>query len=222
VVVLVLVLKYVRNYCIPVLKFIVDLEVIQSTKKIYILGRSVRVLKTMSINLQELDGLVNCAGISSVLPLKLMRSNQITEVLKVNLISPIKLIGLILSNRKIKKSGSLVFISSINGTTTGSKGHSIYAAAKSGINGFVMSLSNELSKQMIRVNSVAPGLVKTELYNKVVGFVSAAQMDHHLQKYPLGEGKATDIANVVYFLLSDESKWITGQTIVVDGGYSIT
>jgi NAD(P)-dependent dehydrogenase (short-subunit alcohol dehydrogenase family) len=179
-------------------------------------------IEAISINLQELDGLVNCAGISSVLPLKLMRSNQITEVLKVNLISPIKLIGLILSNRKIKKSGSLVFISSINGTTTGSKGHSIYAAAKSGINGFVMSLSNELSKQMIRVNSVAPGLVKTELYNKVVGFVSAAQMDHHLQKYPLGEGKATDIANVVYFLLSDESKWITGQTIVVDGGYSIT
>jgi NAD(P)-dependent dehydrogenase (short-subunit alcohol dehydrogenase family) len=179
-------------------------------------------IEAASKNLPELDGVVNCAGISSVLPLKLMKSSQLLNVLMVNLISPIELIRVLLKSKKLKKAGSLVFISSINGTTTGSKGHSIYAAAKSGINGFIMSLSNELSKQLIRVNGVAPGLVKTELYNEVVNFVSTEQMDLHLQKYPLGEGKVTDIADVVYFLLSNESKWITGQTIVVDGGYSIS
>lgn len=175
-----------------------------------------------AFNIPDIDGFVNCAGVSSVSPLRFMKSSQILEVFKINLISPIELIRELLKQKKIKKMASLVFISSINGTTTGSKGHTIYAAAKGGINGFVMSLSNELSKQMIRVNSVAPGLVKTELYNEVANFVSADQMDLHTQKYPLGEGTTGDVASVVCFLLSNNSKWITGQTIVVDGGYSIS
>lgn len=179
-------------------------------------------INSVTSSIPDIDGFVNCAGVSSVSPLRFTKSSQVLEVIKINLISPIELTKVLLMKRKIKKMGSLVFISSINGTTTGSKGHTIYAAAKGGINGFVMSLSNELSKQMIRVNGVAPGLVKTELYNEVVNLVSSDQMDLHSQKYPLGEGSTGDVAGAVCFLLSDNSKWITGQTIVVDGGYSIS
>jgi NAD(P)-dependent dehydrogenase (short-subunit alcohol dehydrogenase family) len=128
----------------------------------------------------------------------------------------------LLKNKLINKNASLVFISSINGTTVGSKAHTIYAASKGGINGFVMALANEISKQGIRVNAIAPGMLKTNLMEGVKLIVSSDNLDEHLADYPLGIGAPKDVASLSMFLLSDQSSWMTGQTIVIDGGYSIT
>ena len=116
---------------------------------------------------------------------------------------------------------SFVFFSSINGTLIGSRGHSLYAAAKGAINGIVKSLANELSKRKIRVNAVAPGLVETGLFEVNKELISDEDMESYRKKYPLGFGMPEDVCNLVIFLLSDASKWITGQIIVIDGGVTL-
>jgi NAD(P)-dependent dehydrogenase (short-subunit alcohol dehydrogenase family) len=170
----------------------------------------------------KLDGVINAAGIASVVPLKSISVEDIYKIFQINLIAPIVLVRSLLKNKLINKNASLVFISSINGTTVGSKAHTIYAASKGGINGFVMALANEISKQGIRVNAIAPGMLKTNLMEGVKLIVSSDNLDEHLADYPLGIGAPKDVASLSMFLLSDQSSWMTGQTIVIDGGYSIT
>jgi NAD(P)-dependent dehydrogenase (short-subunit alcohol dehydrogenase family) len=170
----------------------------------------------------KLDGVINAAGIASVIPLKSISLEDIYKIFQINLIAPIVLIRSLLKNKLLNKNASLVFISSINGTTVGSKAHTIYAASKGGINGFVMSLANEVSKQGIRVNGIAPGMLKTNLMEHVQQIVSSDNLNEHLSDYPLGIGVPGDVASLTMFLLSDQSAWMTGQTLVIDGGYSIT
>jgi NAD(P)-dependent dehydrogenase (short-subunit alcohol dehydrogenase family) len=169
----------------------------------------------------KLDGVINAAGIASVVPLKSISVEDINRIIQINLITPIVMIRSLMKNKLINKNSSLIFISSINGTTVGSKAHTIYAASKGGINGFVMSLANEVSKQGIRVNAIAPGMLKTNLMEDVKLIVSSENLEAHLADYPLGIGTPKDVAALAMFLLSDQSSWMTGQTIVIDGGYSI-
>lgn len=170
----------------------------------------------------KLDGFVNAAGIPSVMPLKSISVDEINKIFQINLIAPIIITRELLKNKLINKNASLVFISSINGTTKGTKAHTIYAASKAGINGFVMSLANEISKYKIRVNSIAPGMLNTNLMEDVKKLVSSENLNQHLLEYPLGPGYPNDIASLTLFLLSLNSSWITGQTIVIDGGFSIS
>ena len=166
-----------------------------------------------------IDFFVHAAGIQFIKPIKIVTSEDINRILDINLKSPI-FISRYLSNKKIfKRPCSVVFISSIMGVV-GSPGQSLYSSSKSGIIGLTKSLSLELSKSNIRVNCVSPGVIKSPLFDNYLKQVTSDMKKKVIENHPLGIGSFKDINMVIKFLLSNESKWITGQNIIVDGGYT--
>jgi 3-oxoacyl-[acyl-carrier protein] reductase len=115
------------------------------------------------------------------------------------------------------RGGSIVNVSSIVGIT-GNAGQSNYAAAKAGLFGLTRSLAKELGSRNVRVNAVAPGYIQTDMTSGLPAEVREAS----LKRVPLGRlGEGADIARAVRFLVSDEAAYITGVTLVVDGGFSL-
>jgi len=95
----------------------------------------------------------------------------------------------------------------------------MYSASKGAINAMQKVLAIELSAQRIRVNNISPGMIKTELiYDPIF---TEEQLKDDEKKYPLGFGEPIDVANAVIYLLSDASKWVTGSTLIIDGGFTI-
>lgn len=168
------------------------------------------------------DGIFFAAGISIISNFIGIKDHSIDEIFNVNVLGQIKLLRYLLKKKLLQKQASIIFMSSINGTSLGSKGHSIYAATKGALNGITMSLANELSKKRIRVNSIAAGLVKTPIFYDNMRAAGKNVMNEYENTYPLGFGHPEDITNLAIFLLSDASKWITGQTHIIDGGHSIS
>lgn len=103
----------------------------------------------------------------------------------------------------------------------GASGKSVYSASKSSLNGLVRSAALELSSRKIRVNAISPGLTLTEMGNALLDRMSNSDQDKLLKEYPLGFGKSEYITDLILFLLSDKSIWITGQNLIIDGGYTI-
>lgn len=122
-------------------------------------------------------------------------------------------------NKKVNKNclKNVVFISS-NISDMGAKAMSIYGMSKSGLDGLMRCLSIELAPN-IRVNSVLPGALETNMTKEM--FENIEIKNKMKESYPLGIGEMNDVSNIVDFLLSDKSKWITGQKITVDGGRTI-
>ena len=97
----------------------------------------------------------------------------------------------------------------------------MYSASKSAINGIVKVLALELAIKKIRVNAISAGMIYTEMWKGDSNVISSEQLIQDSLKYPLGYGQPIDVANLTSFLISPESKWITGSTIVLDGGFTI-
>lgn len=174
-------------------------------------------LKKQSISI---DGIVNAAGISTTLPLRLSKPAKINEFYNTNVTSGFNLVREIVSRKLLnEESGSIVFISSVMGFL-GEKGKAIYGLTKGALIAGTKSLAVELAAKNIRVNSVSPGVVITPLSSK--SFYS--QKEETLKKiedlHPLGLGKPEDVANACHYLLSDAARWITGTNLIIDGGYS--
>jgi NAD(P)-dependent dehydrogenase (short-subunit alcohol dehydrogenase family) len=173
-------------------------------------------------SIPELDGFINCAGVLPISPLKWESTSEIIESLNINLLSPILFTKELLKANRIVKGGAIVFLSSINGTKIGSKGHTVYSATKGGVNGFVLSLANELSNLGIRVNAVSPGTIDTPMLDKTKSITGDVAFIKYLSQYPLGAGVTDSIIPLIQFLVDKKSSsWITGQNFVVDGGYTL-
>jgi NAD(P)-dependent dehydrogenase (short-subunit alcohol dehydrogenase family) len=114
---------------------------------------------------------------------------------------------------------SIVFISSV-AALVGEPGASVYSAAKGALISLARSLAVELAAERVRVNCVIPGLVRTPMGDRLVKLLSPAEALELEKRHCLGFGDPSDIAAAVAFLLSDDARWITGTTLVVDGGYS--
>ena len=114
---------------------------------------------------------------------------------------------------------SIVFMSSV-ASLIGQSGMSIYSASKGAIDAAMRSLACELAENKIRVNSIVAAAVETEMHQRLTKNMSTETLNTYKEKHLLGFGQAEDIANAATFLLSNASKWITGTTMVVDGGYS--
>lgn len=169
----------------------------------------------------ELDGIVHCAGVGDRTLLKMAREKDIDRVMKANFDGPVLLQRALLKKKKVKSSSSIVFIAS-RAPFAPSPGNGLYAASKGALIAYAKVLGLELASQLIRVNCICPAMVWTELVQRDAELNG---IDYHSveQNYPLKRfGKPDDIANLVVYLLSDASKWMTGSCIDITGGGEFT
>jgi NAD(P)-dependent dehydrogenase (short-subunit alcohol dehydrogenase family) len=172
-----------------------------------------------SSKIKKVDGFVHFAGQNVVCPLKLLSHDSLNESFRINVLSAVEIVKNLLKYKKIKNNSSIIFISSIFGIV-GSSGNSGYSASKSALHGLCKSMSVELSNRKIRVNCIAPGFINTSMLKKISNFFDDKYLTKLKKLHPLGLGKPEDISNLVTFLLSDRSRWITGSIINIDGGYT--
>ena len=162
----------------------------------------------------KIDVLVNNAGITKDTLLMRMKKEDFEDVINVNLVGTFNMTKNIIPYMMKNRSGRIINISSVVGIN-GNAGQANYAASKAGIIGFTKSLAKEVGSRNILVNSIAPGFIETAMTE-----VLKEEIKEEIAKtIPLKRmGKAQDVANVVKFLASEESSYITGQVIHVDGG----
>ena len=166
-------------------------------------------------------GLVHCAGIPSILPLRALSNDHYEKVMKINTQAGLNLAKVFSSKQghDSEQQGSIVFISSVYGVV-GSAANVAYATSKAALLGMTKALAIELSAKKIRVNCVAPGFVKTNMADGVNKMFDEEYSSRIEEMHPLGWGEAIDIANAIAFLLSDASKWTTGAVFSIDGGFT--
>lgn len=164
----------------------------------------------------QLDGVAHCVGIGQRIPAKLLTERDVDSVMNVNFKAPVMLQSLLLQQKKIKRSSSIVFIASI-ASWSPSIGNSIYSASKGAIISYANCLSLELAPRQIRVNCISPAMVWTNLIMN--DGLTEEQLKEDESRYPLKRyGKPEDVANLAVFLLSDESSWMTGSNVKLSGG----
>ena len=169
---------------------------------------------------QQYDGvdvLINNAGITKDNILPRLKDTDWDDVINTNLSGAFRSSQRSIKNMLKKKWGRIVFISSIVGIT-GNQGQANYAASKAGLIGLARSISKEMGSRNITANVVAPGYIDTDM----TSFLSNDEKNNIIEQLSIKRiGTPEDIANIVSFLCSDESEYITGQVIKVDGGLVI-
>jgi NAD(P)-dependent dehydrogenase (short-subunit alcohol dehydrogenase family) len=169
-----------------------------------------------------LNGVVHCAGILHPYPIRFISKKEISDMFDINYTSPVLLTARLLKKKKMADNGSVVFITSISGTHRPYYGGALYAGSKAALESFSRVLAIEHTAKKIRSNCVSPAMVKTAIFDEYLGGVADQEnVNEYEKQYPLGFGEPVDVANAVVFLLSDASKWITGTTIIMDGGLMI-
>ena len=162
----------------------------------------------------KIDVLVNNAGITRDMLLMRMKEEDFDKVIEINLKGTFLVTKEVVPYMMKKRDGKIISLSSVVGVT-GNAGQCNYSASKAGIIGFTKSIAKELASRNIRANAVAPGFIDTDMTN-----VLSDEVKENINKQiPMRRmGTAREIANVVYFLGSEESSYITGQVINIDGG----
>jgi len=168
-----------------------------------------------------LDGFSNNAGITKILLLKNLQRKYLEEIMNTNAIAPILLTQLLTKKKKWKKPSSIVFTSAISGNYCVHYGESMFAASKGAVCGFAKGAALDLAAQNIRVNCVTPGVIKTDsLMNS--GVLTQEELKEKENYFPLKRfGDPKDVALAVIYLLSDASSWVTGDNLILDGGYTL-
>lgn len=168
-------------------------------------------------NCPKIDGFVNSAGILKSQPIRYLSREKIDETFNLNFYAIVELLSLLDKEKKLNKKASIVFISSIAAQYP-RKGGASYSASKAAIEALMKVTAMEYAHRGIRANAIAPAMVNTAMYEEAKELASHEIMDAHIQQYPLGIGQPEDIANAAIYLLSDASKWMTGTTMILDGG----
>ncbi|MGB3774738.1 MAG: SDR family oxidoreductase [Leeuwenhoekiella sp.] len=166
---------------------------------------------------EQLDGFVYCPGSIELKPFKMLSDDAFEKDMKLNFLSLVKSLKAVEGHLKKSDQASLIFFSTV-AVQTGMPFHTSVAAAKGAIEGFAKALAAEYAPSF-RVNVIAPSLTDTPLAEKLLG--NEKKKEKMNERHPLKRvGTAADIANIARFLLSEESSWITGQVLGVDGGLS--
>lgn len=177
-------------------------------------------IEKMVEQLPKLDGIVSCAGVVETKMLKFTEDEDLLRLFSTNAFSSIRLIRALVQNKKLKKEASVVIISSISGVRCGYIGGSIYGATKGALEGFTKATALELAPQKIRVNTITPGMVETSLLKD--SEIDSELLETDKQRYPLKRyGNPEEVGFSAVYLLSDATKWVTGTSLLIDGGYTI-
>jgi NAD(P)-dependent dehydrogenase (short-subunit alcohol dehydrogenase family) len=170
--------------------------------------------------LSEIDGIVHCAGIVDPIPFQFVTRTKLNEIFEINFFSPSVLTQSILKKKLLRKNASIVFISSVSGVYCSSVAGAMYSSTKGAINGLIKGMALDLASKGIRVNSVCPAMIDTNIFND--GRVTKEQLAEDKSRYPLNRyGKPEEVAYAAIYLLSDASKWVTGTNLLIDGGYTL-
>ena len=168
--------------------------------------------------LPPLHGVVHCAGVGSRVPCKMLTQEDIDHVLKPNTEAPMLLQAELLAEKKLQKGASVVIIASAAANMPVA-GNAVYSASKAAMVAYAKCLAQELAPRQIRVNSISPTMVWTDL--ALVG-ASAEQLTEAEKQYPLKRyGQPQDIAHLAVYMLSDASQWMTGSDVQITGGSQV-
>lgn len=173
-------------------------------------------VKRLADECPMLDGIVSNAGVSISKPLSFIAQKDLNAVFAANTFAPMLLNRYLLKKKKISNNASIVFTSS-TASYCSTFGNGIYGPSKAALASYMKYCAKELASKGIRSNSVHPGMVETKLIHG--GSISDEELALEKKNYPLGRfGKPEEIAWAVIYLLSDASKWVTGTSLIVDGG----
>ena len=182
--------------------------------------KDMNAVEQMVKDLPVLDGVVNNAGFTRLAPIPFVQEDMLKDILQTNTVAPIMITKLLLKKKKVAKGASFVFTNSVAGLGKVTLGNTMYASSKGALTAFVQGAAKELAPKGIRLNSVCPGMVETEIMQ--FGTVSEEQLEKDRQSYPLKRyGKPEEIAWAIIYLLSDASGWVTGTNLVIDGGFCV-
>lgn len=178
-------------------------------------------LKDVAARVGVLDDLVHSAGVHFTLPLRATGARQYGDLMRVNVDAAYFLVKGF-RQKGVRRSGSgsgVVFLSSVMGLI-GQTGITAYSTSKGALVSMARSLALELAREGIRVNCVAPGVVRTKMAANAEQILTPDQYQAIESLHPLGIGTPRDAAYAIAFLLAETGRWITGTTLVVDGGYT--
>lgn len=169
--------------------------------------------------LPNLDGLVSNAGVTKPVPVKFINKNDMERIMSINTLAPIYLTQRLCRKKKFNDGASLVYTVSVGGVYTTAPGNAMYGASKGALQVFMKNVALEMAPR-IRCNSVNPGMVNTGLVKN--GNYSDEDREKDLQTYPLKRyGEPRDVALAIVYLLSNASSWVTGHSLIIDGGKTL-
>ena len=169
-----------------------------------------------------LDGLVLCAGKSEMTPLLFCSRRKFDNLFNVNFFPQVELLRLLVKKKRLAEGGSVVMIASIGGTPGGkiTTANAVYGATKAALVSIMKYAAKEFAPKKIRVNSINPGMIATDMICS--GMVTDEQHRRDMENYPLKRyGRPEDVSAGAVYLLSDAASWVTGHSLVIDGGVTI-
>ena len=176
-------------------------------------------LDTLVSSIPNLDGMVSNAGITKPAPVKFIKKEDLERIMSINALAPIYLTQKLLRKKKFNEGGSLVFTVSIGGVYTTAPGNAMYGTSKGALQVFVKNVALEMAPKL-RCNSINPGMVNTGLVKG--GVYSDDDKAKDLETYPMKRyGEPRDVALAAVYLLSDASSWVTGHSLIIDGGKTL-
>ncbi|MCF8296018.1 MAG: SDR family oxidoreductase [Saprospiraceae bacterium] len=167
------------------------------------------------------SGFIHAAGVEKTNPIRKTTHEDFLYMYKLNTISAFEIIKVLNKcRRNYTQDSSYILISSVAGMLA-TRGKSSYSSSKGALIALARTLALELAGKGIRLNTISPGIVETDLVAKMFEAIPSDQIQQIINHHPLGLGLPEDISNLCMFLLSRESRWMTGSNIVIDGGYSL-
>lgn len=176
-------------------------------------------IKSLTAEMGPLSGIVHSAGVHAVTTARAMSAQRISDALRANVTSALMLVRGLCQRDCYRPGASVVLISSVMGVA-GAPSLAVYSTTKAALIGMTRSLAAELARDNIRVNCVAPGVVTTEMTARFEESLMPEAFDAIRRMHPLGLGAPRDVSHAIAFLLADTGRWITGSTLIVDGGYT--
>lgn len=169
----------------------------------------------------KFDGLVNLLGMHQIKPAMDITINDIDAMFNINFKSPILFLNKLIRKKLFVTDASVIFLSTVASLKV-EQGLSLYSSMKIAQKMFLKTLSSEVYKKKININFISPGLIESETLNRIKKRVMSNVFLNLEKKHLKGFGKKEDITPLILFLLSNESKWMNGSDIVIDGGYMLT